>query len=316
MKRDAIVVLGAKALLIFYLCAFGWILAQAPSVLVAVGVSPRMGLVPLSVVLGVILILAVLAWGIDRALKGFLLPGWGLIALRILSCLVLADGFATLVFSLTAPLPGQSNLPGQIYPGARLGLFLYALYLLRIGVEWFYRFHPQWTKRHIIDAIRMPELPPLSRGVRIAAWLFIADGCLCFLLSLLRWPAAVVGDFKTGVNASMVYAAYCLAELLLGVGVLRRSELIRKLALAYLAVGILNVLSYVLIPGTEDRLVELLGAVTPGLAGTPFEFALTMFWILMTFVLFSRVALIWPLIPLRRMPLMRALRRPSEAARK
>jgi hypothetical protein len=72
----------------------------------------------------------------------------------------------------------------------------------------------------------------------------------------------------------------------------------------------------VLIPGAEDRLVELLGAVTPGLAGPPFEFTLTMFWILMTFALFSRVALICPLLSVRRMPLARALRRPIAAARK
>jgi hypothetical protein len=316
MKRDDIVALGAKALVIFYLCAFGWILAQAPSVIVAVGVSPRVGLAAFSVVFGMILILAALAWGMDRALKSFLLPGWGLIALRILSWFVLVDGLATLVFSVTAPLPGQSNLPGQIYPGARLGLFLFALYLLRIGAEWFYRFHPQWTRRHIVDAIAMPGLPPLSKGVRVAAWLFIADGCLCFLLALLGWPAAVAGEFKMGVNASTVYAVYCVAELLLGVGVLRHSELMRKLALGYLAVGILNVLSYVLIPGAEDRLVELLGAVTPGLAGPPFEFMLKLFWILMTFALFSRVALIWPLLSVRRMPLARALRRPIAAARK
>jgi hypothetical protein len=315
MKRDDIVALGAKALVIFYLCAFGWILAQAPSVIVAVGVSPRVGLAAFSVVFGMILILAALAWGMDRALKGFLLPGWGLIALRILSWFVLVDGLATLVFSVAAALPGQSNLPGQIYPGARLGLFLYALYLLRIGAEWFYRFH-QWTKRHILDAIAMPGLPPLSKGVRVAAWLFIADGCLCFLLALLRWPAAVAGEFKMGVNASTVYSVYCVAELLVGVGVLRHSELMRKLALGYLAIGILNVLSYVLIPGAEDRLVELLGAVTPGLAGPPFEFTLKLFWILMTFALFSRVALIWPLLSVRRMPLARALRRPIAAARK
>jgi hypothetical protein len=316
MKRDDIVALGAKSLLIFYLCAFAWILAQAPSLIVAVGVSPRAGFANLAVVLGVILILAFLAWGIDRALKGFLLPGWGLILLRIFSWFVLVDGLATLVFSVTAPLPGQSNLQGQIHPGARLGLFLYALYLLRVGAEWFYRFHPQWTRRYIIDALRMPQLPPLSRGARLAAWLFIADGCLCFLLALLQWPAAIAGDFKTGMTASAVYAVYCLSELLLGVGVLRQRELIRKLAIGYLAIGILNVLSYVLIPRTEDRLVDLLATATPGLAGAPFEFALMMFWVLMTVALFSRVALIWPLLSVPRMPLARALRRPSTAARR
>ena len=298
---------AAKVTFVVILAVFLWALYALPEVVVA-NSHPRYGLIgSAGLLLTVILILAALVLGIQWSLGGFRPPSWGTTGLQVLAWLVIAFGLKSLFVSIYVSLPTVPLM--ESFPWARIRLFLYSLYVLRIGVEWQLRFQGDWVHRRFAGIIKTLWRLPLPKNERIAAWLFIADGCICLLLPAIQSPAVIAWGFVTGTSASAAYVMYALAELPLGIGLLHRNELSKMLVRAYLTAGAINLLIYAVLPGRGYRTDLLLSTFAPGLAGSQFDLATTVFWLLLGLAVVARLTLIWLLFPETITPLNRAFRR-------
>jgi hypothetical protein len=203
------------------------------------------------------------AWGIASAVGLLKLKNWarqcflifgGLLA--FVSVFMTAGSIvAGVVGPATAQLP--SNVPRGLITGVFLAIALVGLICLGIAIWWLVYFNRPAVKAAFMGETVASEPPHLPLTVIIVAWLLITGGVIGAVEMFTPYPLLVFGFVLRGMPASLALALFAAVGLTAGIGMLQKRVDAHSLAIGYFTFGVLNVLSYFVVPGALARMEEV-----------------------------------------------------------
>jgi|SRR5580658_4479823 hypothetical protein len=222
------------------------------------------------------------AWGICTGVGLWRLKNWARISMIVFSVLlVLMGGFAGLV-SLVMPIPASPNsaVDPSVMVSIRIVMGIFWLTQLGIGVWWLVFFNRLKVKEQFgqptvamaagltsqtaypVQSVSVGAMRPGPAGrplsITIIAW-FLLAGCLFIPLSLvLRGPAILFTKILIGWPAVLLFLAFAVAQLCIGVGLLRLKLAARIAAIVYFAFAFANSAVFYFAPGGHARMLALI----------------------------------------------------------
>ncbi len=213
------------------------------------------------------LLLGLAAWGIATAIGLFRLRSWARASILVFSGLLLFFGAISALFIVFIPIPVQENVPHQFMVGVRIGVAMFYLLWVGVGLWWLYLFNKAAVKKQFLGDLPATDRSPKPLSITVIAWFLLVGGILMPFWALLRMPAAVFGLVLTGWKGSLVYLVYAAAEVYLGLGLLKLKPLSRTLAVYFFLFGILNSLLFAVLPGRAARMATLMESFSPTMPG-------------------------------------------------
>jgi hypothetical protein len=260
--------LGLGALLIFILFFF------APTRANFSGVSSA----PKAIfVIGALVYILPAIWGVISSIGLFLLKNWARISILIFSVILILMGALVGIIMLFMPLPAApaGAATQSTMTGIRLGMGGFWFGIAGIGVWWLILFTRRKVKAQFtapspaysIGAGLQPATPPLigqssarPLSITIIAWLLLV-GCAFFPINfLIHAPAIFFTKLVTGYAAALYLSLYFVANLSIGIGLLRLNPATRIAAIAYYVFAIFNIGTFYFAPGGHDRMQALVSA--------------------------------------------------------
>jgi hypothetical protein len=233
-------------------------------------------------VLGSLVYLLPAVWGMVTGIGLWRLKSWARISIIVFAVLLSATGGFSGLISFLVPFPAAPNsgLDPAVMSGIRIGMGLFWLALLGIGIWWLVFFNRpgvkvqfvrpatedaggstlqtgQFSENKASDALA-PGRAERPLSITILAWLLLA-GCAFLPLGIvLRAPAVFFTRLLTGWSASAVFLAFTALQLWIGIGLLRLKPAARTAAIIYFIFGAVNTAVFYLAPGSHTRLAALL----------------------------------------------------------
>jgi hypothetical protein len=221
-------------------------------------------------------------WGIVTGIGLWRLKNWARISIIVFSVLlILMGGFSGLI-TLAVPFPSTSNnaVDPAVMTGIRISMGAFMLALAGIGVWWLVFFNrskvkeqfgqlpfvpttgsPMQTNQFSLGTLASTNGPGAGRrplSVTIIAW-FLLLGCLFIPFTLmLRFPAVLFTKLLIGWPADLFYVSFAVAQLCIGVGLLRLKPTARLAAIIIFAFGSVNAAVFYFAPGGHARMLALM----------------------------------------------------------
>jgi hypothetical protein len=200
------------------------------------------------------------AWGITTAVGLFQMRNWSRWSVLTFSgLLTFFGGFAALMMAVV-PLPPTPRASPEFMSGMRIGIAVFYAVLALIGIFWLIYFNRPGVRAAFGSGavVTEPDGRPLS--VTIIAWVLLVFGVLTIPASFfVSFPGMLFGILLKGAPGHLVYPAFGVIEVALGIGLLRLHPLSRLLAIAFFAVAILNAAITAALPVQSIR--EMLAAM-------------------------------------------------------
>ena len=230
-------------------------------------------------VMGVLVYVLPAIWGIITSIGLFCLKNWARISIIIFSVILILMGALVGVIMLLMPLPAApaGAATQSTMTGLRLGMGGFWFGIAGIGIWWLILFTRPKVKAQFAAPIPIyptgedlqsatPALigqsPSSARplSITIIAWLLLV-GCAFFPLNfVIHAPAIFFTKLVTGYAAAVYLFLYLVANLSIGIGLLRLNPTARIAAIAYYLFAILNAGTFYLAPGGHDRMLALVSA--------------------------------------------------------
>ena len=219
---------------------------------------PRQMLIP--VVLVYPFFLCVEAFGIFTGIELLRLKSWARITTIVFAVFIILQSLMISVIFLVVPLPTEANVPPHFNLVMRAVTTGFGLFFLGIGVWWLVLF----TRRSVCaqfqsvpspvpmeftehtEPIYPPPAPRASRVpvvIIVVAVLLLAGTPSLLVVPFMHFPAFLMGKVLYGGAAKIVYIAFGLIDLTLGIGLLRLKRWSLPATIAFYVFSLLNTLS-------------------------------------------------------------------------
>jgi hypothetical protein len=214
------------------------------------------------------------AWGIASAVGLLRLQNWARLSFAIFGGLLAFFSLSSAGGLVLGAIALPSTLPPNVSPGLFRAIVLVFAALSVIGfaiaIWWLVYFNCASVKAHFgAEAVaHTPRRFPLA--VSIIAWMFIVGGMMTAVQMLFSYPLMLFGIVLRGWAAGLALALFAAISLSAGIGLLKKRVEAHSLAVGYSAFGIVNVLSYLVVPGSFARMQDLVretqSSQAPGLS--------------------------------------------------
>jgi hypothetical protein len=212
-------------------------------------------------VMGALVYILPAIWGVITSIGLFLLKNWARISILVFSVILILMGALVGVIMLIMPLPPAPAAAAteSTITGIRLVMGAFWFGIAGIGVWWLILFtrpkvKSQFTAPSPADSMvgegQQPAALPLIAqspssarplSITIIAWLLLV-GCVFFPINFLTHaPAIFFTKLVTGYGAAVYLFLYLVANLSIGVGLLRLNPTARIAGIAYYVFAILNI---------------------------------------------------------------------------
>ncbi len=230
-------------------------------------------------VMGALVYILPAIWGIITSIGLLCLKNWARISIIIFSVILIFMGVIAGLIMLLMPLPAAPGEATTQSTMTAIRLFMGAFWfgIAGIGVWWLIFFTRPKVKAQFTAPIPIypagegpqPATPgligqspsstrPLS--ITIIAWLLLV-GCAFFPINfLIHAPAIFFTKLVTGYAAAVYLFLYLVANLTIGIGLLRLNPTARIAGVAYYVFAILNVGTFYFAPGGRERMLALVSA--------------------------------------------------------
>ncbi len=221
-------------------------------------------------------------WGVITSIGLFLLKNWARISIIVFSVILILMGALVGVVMLLMPLPATPNEAASPSTMTGIRLFMGAFWfgIAGIGVWWLILFNRPKVKAQFGSTVEPHSIADGSQllpahisatatqtsangrplSITIIAWLLLV-GCAFFPINfLIHAPAMFFTKLVTGYGAAVYLFLYLIANLTIGIGLLRLNPTARIAGIAYYVFAILNAGTFYLAPGGHDRMLALVSA--------------------------------------------------------
>jgi hypothetical protein len=200
------------------------------------------------------------AWGIATAVGLFRMRNWSRRSVLTFSGLLIFFGGLAALNVAMVPLPPAPRVSPGFTTHMRIVIAVFYAVLALIGVFWLIYFNRPGVRAAFGSGavVTQPDGRPLS--VTIIAWVLVVFGVLIIPISLfIPFPGMLFGVLLKGLAGRLVYPAFGVIEVVLGIGLLRLNPLSRVFAIAFFALAILNAAMSAALPAQSIR--EMLAAM-------------------------------------------------------
>jgi len=199
-------------------------------------------------------------WGVVSAVGLLRRKNWARICFLIFGGLLAFLSFFAAAGSLIAALAFPGTIPPNVPPGLVRGVavvfIVISLICLAIAIWWLVYFNRSNVKAAFATGAFASQ-PRQLLAVSIVAWLLVAGGVINGIQMLLPYPLVLFGIVLRGWAAGLALALFAAVSLSAGIGLLKKRIEAHSLAVGYFAFGVLNALSYLVLPGSFTRMQEL-----------------------------------------------------------
>ena len=228
-------------------------------------------------VMGTLIYILPAIWGVITSIGLFLLKNWARISILVFSVILILMGALAGLIMLFMPLPpAPGEAAGQSTMTAiRLGMGGFWFGIAGIGVWWLILF----TRPRVKAQFTVPSpaysigegprtAPPPLMGqsndrplsITVIAWLLLV-GCAFLPINIvIHAPAIFFTKLVTGYAAALYLFLYLVANLTIGIGLLRLNPAARIAAIAYYGFAIFNIGTFYYAPGGHGRMLALVSA--------------------------------------------------------
>jgi hypothetical protein len=202
-------------------------------------------------------------WGIASAVGLLRMKNWARQCFMIFGgLLAFASVLMTagsIVAGVAAPAAAQlpSNVPRGLITGVFMAMALVGLIGFGIAIWWLIYFNRPAIKAAFMGEAVASEPHQLPLTVTIVAWLLITWGVIGAVEMFTPYPLLVFGIVLRGLPASLALALFAAVGLTAGIGMLQKRVDAHSLAIGYFGFSVLNVLSYLVVPGSLARMEEV-----------------------------------------------------------
>jgi hypothetical protein len=207
------------------------------------------------------LYLAFGAWGVVSAVGLLGRKNWARICFLIFGGLLAFLSFSATAGSLIAAVALPGTIPPNVPPGFVRGIavvfVVISLICLAIAIWWLAYFNRSNVRAAFGRGAVASQPRQLPLAVSIVAWLLVAGGVINGIQMLLPYPLVLLGIVLRGWAAGLALALFAAISLSAGIGLLKKRIEAHSLAVGYFAFGVLNAVSYLVLPGSFARMQEL-----------------------------------------------------------
>jgi hypothetical protein len=221
-------------------------------------------------------------WGIVTGIGLWRLKNWARVSMIVFSVLLILMGGFSGLMTLVIPIPATpgKNMDPSVITGVRMSIGAFMLTLAGVGVWWLVFFNRSKVKEQFgqlsptladassqqtsypVQGVPVGTADPGARkrplSISVLAWLVLIS-CLFIPFSLLlRAPAILFTKLLTGWPADLFYLALAVAQVSIGLGLLRLRPAARMAAIIYFAFGSVNAAIFDLAPGGDARMLALM----------------------------------------------------------
>jgi hypothetical protein len=206
-------------------------------------------------------------WGIVSAIGLLRLRNWARICFAVFGgILAVFSLFGALGMGLQATFPTEP--PPNVSPAFMTGVYvvfaILALLFAALGIWWMIYFNRSRVKAQFMGeaAASAPRLFPLS--ITIIAWFLIIGGVNVWMMFLLPFPMVFFGFVFRGWAGRLIAALFAGTSLFAGIGMLKKRAVANSVAIGYFVLGLLNTISFWVVPGSFARIQEAMQGVVGG----------------------------------------------------
>ncbi|MGH9574247.1 MAG: hypothetical protein ACRD40_12050 [Candidatus Acidiferrales bacterium] len=321
MQRSIGVTLSA--VLVFTGCGFTLLLLGLGVLALALTRQPNVNLPIVHVILifEVVFGFAFAAWGIASGLGLLNLREWARISMVVFSALMLFFSLIPLLIFAFLPIPQFPGTPPNFVFFMRVGVSLFYGFFAALGGFWLYFFNRRNVREQFRPLPSVDLVTAMSNAQEIwvtpseatphrpilivlVAILFLLGSCIFPFIYLLHSPMFFFGVALQGGTAAVCMAVFAVLGLVAGVGLIRLRPWGWVAALAYQALGLVNMACLVFIPGASDRMFEAITQYESarGMPPMPADLAFSMviMRISLIFGIVFGVGILWALFAYRR----------------
>lgn len=234
------------------------------------------------ILLGSLMYLLPAVWGIVTSIGLWRLKNWARISIIVFSVLLTLMGVCSGLMMLVVPMPPTPNtaLDPSVMTGIRISMGAFMFALAGMGVWWLVFFNRSKVKEQFgqvpfvpvtgtqlptnqnsLSTLASTNIPGVNKrplSITIIAWLLLI-GCLFLpLCFVLHTPAVLFTKLLIGWPADLFYLSFAVAQLCIGVGLLRLKPAARMAAIIIFAFGSVNAAVFYLAPGGHARMLALM----------------------------------------------------------
>jgi len=203
------------------------------------------------------------AWGISSAVGLLQLRNWARRCFLIFGGLLAFLSFCTAAGSLIAALalpgtmPPAANVQPELIRAVAVVFIAISLIGVAIAVWWLVYFNRSSVKAAFDGGAVASTRRQFPLSISIVAWLLVAGGVINAIQMLLPYPLVLFGIVLRGWAASLALAFLAAVSLSAGIGLVKKRVEAHSLAVGYFGFGILNLVSYLVLPGSFARMQDL-----------------------------------------------------------
>jgi len=200
-------------------------------------------------------------WGAASAVGLLRRRNWARICFLIFGGLLAFFAFSaaagSLIVALALPGTIPPNVPPGLVRGVAVAFILISLICLSIAIWWLVYFNRSNVKAEFGTGTVASQPRQFPLTVSIVAWLLIGGGVINGIQMLFSYPLVLFGIVLRGWAAGLALALFAAVSVSAGIGLLKKRIEAHSLAVGYFVFGLLNVVSYLVLPGSFDRMQEL-----------------------------------------------------------
>lgn len=250
-------ILGSLFTLLMAAVTGGLMFVQLP------GMPEQPSLMRQAFVLNAGLFLALSVWGIVTAVGLLRMKRWARISTLIFSGGLVCFALLGLLSLFLIPLAVPPGMVDSIMRGVLVGVGIFYGMLLAVSIWWLVLFNRAAIKAQFYGGTLPVEPFPVPLSITTIAW-FLLTTCVFFpFMVFTDWPIAFLAWVVMGWQAKLLYLIYGMAGVAAGYGLLRRRIWAYWLTLGYVGFGVANAVAFYAVPGSQERLQELIPGMIP-----------------------------------------------------
>jgi hypothetical protein len=233
------------------------------------------------VLCGFVFVLAL--WGILTAVGLLRLRRWARYSVLIIGGALALIGLVSLLVTLVmvfVPLPVASGVDAsQVHTAQTMARFFFAVVALihaitaAVGISWLVYFNRKSVRELFAGAIAAAAQSRRPFLISLLAVLNLIGAAGCLLMVFLPLPAVILGLILHGWQKAALYLVFAALQAAVGVGLWRLREWGRKLALGFIAFGVVQAAVYLVRPSLVLRYsTEVNQIMAPMPSPFPIEF--------------------------------------------
>ncbi|MBI3662369.1 MAG: hypothetical protein HY234_04880 [Acidobacteria bacterium] len=202
-------------------------------------------------------------WGLVTAVGLFHMRRWARMCILVIGALLVffCCSLMALTLSISSTDPSLQSVEGvEIVLGIMAAIYLIPIAL---SIWWLLYFNRAAVKAAFLKGYPLLEGPQRPLSVAVIAWHLLVFALLTPMSTWFHWPAFILGMLFAGWSAVLIFWAFGIAQILIGVGLLRLKPWSLTAAVWFFGFWMINSIAPAIVAGSDEKILAQLKSMFP-----------------------------------------------------